>query len=410
MALTDQEHRPAAFRWAQPTSLYVHVPFCRHRCGYCNFSVIAGRDSLIDQYLDAIDQELQHWQTRSDQHVALRTVYLGGGTPTHLSIAQLQRLLSSIRNRFSIHADAEISIEANPEDIDTEKVRFLAAEGVNRISLGIQSFRLAKLQRLERSHQRETAMEAVTTCQRYLGNVSLDLIFGAPDETLDHWLADVETAFSLPIAHLSTYALTFEKGTSFWNGWLHGQLEPVSEDTDLAMYQAVRRIASERDWEHYEVSNFSQRGSACQHNLAYWQGKAWHAVGPGAARFIDGRREVNHRSTTTYLKRIAAGQSPTVESEPLSLIQYACERAAFGVRMLAGVRLDEIQAETGVDVTALRGANLELCQQQGWLTLEQGQARLTDAGLLMADVVASAFLVEQLSTLRFSQAKQTGNG
>ncbi len=196
-----------------------------------------------------------------------------------MSIAQLQRLLSSIRNRFSIHADAEISIEANPEDIDTEKVRFLAAEGVNRISLGIQSFRLAKLQRLERSHQRETAMEAVTTCQRYLGNVSLDLIFGAPDETLDHWLADVETAFSLPIAHLSTYALTFEKGTSFWNGWLHGQLEPVSEDTDLAMYQAVRRIASERVGALRSQQLFPTR-QRLPTQLGYWQGKAWHAVGP----------------------------------------------------------------------------------------------------------------------------------
>ncbi len=393
------------FKWPQPTSLYVHVPFCRHRCGYCNFSVIAGRDALIHRYLDAMDRELSDISRQSREPIPLQTIYLGGGTPTHLSISQLQQLLDSIRKYFAIEADAEFSTEANPEDIDEGKIRFLAKQGVNRISLGVQSFQPDKLNALERTHDRAIAVHAIETCQSFIPNVSLDLIFGAPGETLDVWLHDLETAFSLPITHLSTYALTFEKGTTFWNGQRRGLLEPVTEEVDLAMYQAVRQWAGSRGWQHYEVSNFAKPGGRCRHNLAYWQGRGWYAAGPGAARFVDGKREVNHRSTTTYLKRIASGQSPTIESEEISAKQYACERAAFGVRMLDGVDLREIETETGIDVSNLRAENLEFCVQQGWLETTPPRVRLTDTGLLMADVVASAFLVDRLAQTRFSLRK-----
>lgn len=402
MALTHGTVVTDDFAWPQPTSLYIHVPFCRHRCGYCNFSVIAGRDSLIDRFLSAIDWELSQIANQVQNAPPLKTIYLGGGTPTHLSLSQLQLLFSSIRRHCLIDAEAEFSVEANPEDIDEAKVRLLVDLGINRISLGVQSFQPEKLKVLERTHDHEIAKHAIETCSSVIPNVSLDLIFGAPGESLESWLHDLETAFDLPITHLSTYALTFEKGTTFWNGQQRGLVEPVTEEVDLAMYQAVRQMAASHGWKQYEVSNFAKPGSLCRHNLAYWHGRGWYAAGPGSARFLNGKREVNHRSTTTYLKRIAAGRSPTVDSESISLVQYACERAAFGVRMLDGVNLHEIELETGVDLAQLRDVNLAFCLQQGWIEIHSRVVRLTEAGLLMADIVASAFLVERLAQTRFA--------
>ena len=373
--------------WPRPRVLYVHVPFCRHRCGYCNFSVIADRDDLIERYLLAIDRELSGLQ-----HPEVETVFIGGGTPTHLPADPLRRLLESIQRRVHAQPGVEFSVEANPEDITAAKVALLAEMGVNRVSLGVQSFQPAKLRILERSHLRDAAVAAVETVAAQIPNVSLDLIFAAPGETLDAWRDDVNTALNLPIVHLSTYALTFEKGTPFWNRRRRGELQGPGESLELAMYQLVRQSVAAAGWEQYEVSNFAVDGNRCQHNVAYWQGRGWYAVGPGAASFQLGRREVNHRSTTSYLKRIESGESPVAESEPISREQYARERAAFGVRMIDGIDLDQLREETGIDLADLCNHSILLNGGRGLLTRSDNRLQLTERGILFADTVASDLL------------------
>lgn len=379
----------AAFAWPRPRSAYVHVPFCRHRCGYCNFSILPGRLDVADQYLQAIQAELD----QLDQPAPIDTLFIGGGTPTRLPLDQLSQLFRMVAERLPLAAGGECTVEANPEDIDRRLLDGLRDHGVNRISLGVQSFADTKLQQLERGHNRDSATNAIQLAAEVIGNVSIDLIFSAPGETPAAWRDDLQHALTLPIQHLSCYALTYEKGTPFWSRRLKGQLTPTGEESELEMYQDTLRLTAQAGWEHYEISNFARPGFRCAHNQAYWRGAGWYAFGPAAARFVQGRREVNHRSPTTYIRRLRGGQSVIAESEPLTLQQFACERAAFGIRMLDGVDLHAIALDTGVDVQQLRREEIAACQQAGWLESPAGgHWRLTPAGLLMADSVAAAFL------------------
>ncbi|QDT03251.1 Oxygen-independent coproporphyrinogen-III oxidase-like protein [Rubripirellula lacrimiformis] len=377
----------SAFQWPTPTSAYVHVPFCRHRCGYCNFSVLADRDDLMESYLDAVDAELSALESP-----AVQTVFIGGGTPTHLPIDALDRLLQIVTNRLQLSDDFEWSVEANPEDITDEKLDCLVAHGINRISLGMQSFHDAKLAGLERGHSGAGGAAVIRQVAEVIRNVSIDLIFAAPGETATQWRDDLQMALSLPIQHLSTYALTFEKGTSFWSRRLRGELSAADESVEIDMYQAARQMTADAGLQQYEVSSFAKPAARCRHNLAYWDGLGWYAAGPGAARFVDGRREVNHRSTTTYLKRMRGGLSPVAESDAITVQQYARERAAFGVRQIDGVDLDRIHRETGIDIRGMCADMIQRSTDEQLLEEADGLIRLTQRGVLFADTVAGRFL------------------
>lgn len=375
------------FAWPTPRSAYIHVPFCRHRCGYCNFSVIANRDDLIDRYLIAIDRELATLAVPE-----IDTVFIGGGTPTHLDLAALERLLETITCRFRLAPHTEWSVEANPEDITDQKLLLLESYGVNRISLGIQSFDNEKLCKLERGHRGEAAAKIVRAVAAKIRNVSIDLIFAAPGESVSDWHADLNIALSLPITHLSTYALTFEKGTSFWNRRNRGDLRELGDAMEIELYRLARQLTAVQGLSQYEISSFAREGDRCRHNLAYWRGQPWFAAGPGAARFVNGRREMNHRSTTQYLKRVEAGQDPVTEIDSLTPTQYARERVAFGVRMIDGVDLNEIYESTGIDLLQLCSRAVSDCHDQGLIHFDQGRIRLTEQGILFADTVAAEFL------------------
>ena len=310
---------------------------------------------LIDRYLNAIDLEL----ARLVEPPALETLFVGGGTPTHLPPAALARFLQQLSARFNLTNLKEWSVEANPEDISREKLEMLTDHGVNRLSLGVQSFHDDKLKLLERGHRGAQAQEIIRQAAEIIGNVSIDLIFAAPGETRAEWLEDLKIATSLPIQHASTYALTFEKGTSFWSRRLRGDIESLGESEEVEMYDLARQVLADAGLKHYEISNFGREGRRCLHNLVYWRGDGWYAAGPGAAAFVDQTRTVNHRSTTTYLKRIESGQSPIGESERITAEQWAREKAAFGVRMIDGVDLAEIHKTTGVNIELLCHKELE---------------------------------------------------
>jgi oxygen-independent coproporphyrinogen-3 oxidase len=371
-----------------PRAAYIHVPFCRHRWGYCNFTLVAGRDDLIDAYLEALERELS-WL---DGPHEVDTLFFGGGTPTHLPPTQQERLLAIVRRSFSLAAGGEFSVEANPIDLDETKCAILAAAGVTRISLGGQSFNERKLRLLERDHVARDIERAFDLSRQFARSVSLDLIFGVPGESLADWRSDLERALALSPDHISTYGLTFEKGTAFASRLARGELHRVDDEAERQMYELAIDTLAAAGFEHYEVSNFARPGHRCRHNETYWTGGQYFAAGPGAARFIAGRRETNHRSTTTYITRVLAGQSPVAESEQLGREDAARERLVFGLRRLEGIDVDEFAANAGFTIRELGGTALKRFLDRGLLELTGSRLRLTRQGLLVSDSLWPEFV------------------
>lgn len=385
MAASESLSTPVA---SQPRAAYVHVPFCAHRCGYCNFTLVARRDDLIDTYITAIERELSSLETPR----SVDTLFLGGGTPTHLAPEQLARLLALVRHWFPLAEGYEFSVEANPIDIIPARVQVLAEFGVNRVSLGAQSFAPAKLKVLERDHGPAEISTAFERLRPAVRSLSLDLIFAAPGETLADWQADVEAALALAPDHLSTYGLTFERGTTFYSRQLSHELSAAEESLEAAMYEHALDRLPTAGLAHYEISNFARPGHRCRHNAVYWAADEYFAVGPGAARYIGGTREVNHRSVTTYLRRVLAGESATQDAETLGPEDRAREALAIGLRRVEGVEGVAFERRFGVTVESLLAAELSRLVEGGLLRADANRLQLTRRGLLLADVVCSAIV------------------
>ncbi len=360
---------------------YLHVPFCKHHCGYCNFSVIAGRDDLLGSFMTALATELS-WLGQPRE---VDTLYFGGGTPTHLPVEELQELCELATHWHPLADGYEWTVEANPGDLDSERVDVLAQQGVNRISLGAQSFQDAKLRLLERDHVADDIAHTVELVTQAGMQVSIDLIFAVPGETSADWHEDLRQALALSPDHVSTYGLTFEKGTPFYSRLLKSELTSVPEELEREMYLSAIDQLTASGFEHYEVSNFAKPGCRSRHNQVYWSGAGYYAAGPGAARYVDGRRETNHRSTTTYLKRVLAGESPVAESERLEPAQKAREFLIFSLRRLEGIDRKTFLAKTGYELNALVAETLSRFVAEGLLADDGDTVRLTRQGLLVSD-------------------------
>lgn len=370
-------------QFPEPRAVYIHVPFCEHRCGYCDFTVIAGRDDLADAYLDALANEMASLKTRR----VVDTIFVGGGTPTHLSPRQLERLTRLIADWFTLARAGEFSIEANPDGLTSEKVRVLADSGVNRISLGVQSFDSGVLRVLERAHTERDIEQAVAAVRSRIENVALDLIFGVPGQTIEVWQSTLVKALQPGPRHISTYGLTFEKGTTFWSRRQKGSLSQMNDQIEREMYTlAMDRLAA-GGFEHYEISNFAKPDHRCRHNETYWKALPYFGFGPGAARYLAGRRETNHRSVFTWLKRIAAGQSPVADFEELSGEDRARESIMLGLRTTAGVERGEFKLRHGCELDALIGQVLRERVAAGHMIDDGKSVRLTREGRFFSDSI-----------------------
>ncbi len=390
MNIRTAQAMPDTFRptLASPRSVYVHVPFCRHRCGYCNFSVVAGRDYLVERYLKSIEIEIG-WL---DDRYEIDTLFLGGGTPSHLSPDDLARLMGIIRTRFRFANNAEVSAECNPNDLDATTASALADCGCNRVSLGVQSLDGPKLKSLERDHTLDDVHDAVERAKSFAKSVSVDLIFAAPDESLEQWQRDLKSALELQTDHVSAYELTYEKGTQFWNRLKAKAIREADENTRADMYSYAIESLNAAGLAQYEISSFAKKGHRCRHNEVYWNGDPYFAFGPGAARFVDGVREMNHLSTMQYFKQVEAGKRPVDFRERLSSEAAARERLAIALRHVDGVNCDRFSTQTGFTIAQLLGDHGLRWQQQGLLTVDDA-ARLTPAGRMIYNHVAS--VIEQ---------------
>ncbi|MFV2068381.1 MAG: radical SAM family heme chaperone HemW [Pirellulales bacterium] len=369
-------------------SAYIHVPFCARRCGYCNFTVVAGRHDLVPRYLEALRSEL----ALLGQPRPVDTLYFGGGTPTQLSLGELDQLFQIVLAWHPLTEGGELTIEANPNDLDRATVRLLAEHGVTRVSLGAQSFEARKLRMLERQHSADQIRRAVGRLRSHIEIVSLDLMFGVPGESVDDWSRDLDSALQLGPDHLSTYGLTIERGSAFFGRRQRGQIVPADDTVAREMYLlAIDRLVG-RGWDHYEVSSFSLPGRRCRHNEVYWLGHPYYAAGPGAARYTEGCREVNHRSTSKYLQQVLGGHSPVAERERLASEDVARERLVFALRRLEGVDRDQFQRATRFSIEQLVGADLERLVTAGLLDDDRQRIKLSREGLLVSDAIWPSFL------------------
>ena len=379
----------ASVPWLTPRAAYVHIPFCAHKCGYCDFASLAGADHQADRYLAALEREMAALETPRE----VETIFIGGGTPTRLEAPDLRRLLAMTRRWFPLADGGEWTVEANPGTLTVAKVDALAEGGVNRVSLGAQSFQPLLLKTLERNHAPEEVGKALELIRPRFARWSFDLIFGVPGSTPELWADDLERAIQLAPGHLSCYGLVYEKGTALWKQWKAGEVREVDEEAERTMSATTIDRLADAGLVMYEISNFARPGEECRHNLVYWANDAYYGVGLGAARYMDGVRSINTRELSAYLKRIEAGESATGPTETLDAEGRARETAVLMLRRTAiGLDRADFRWRTGFDIDQLAGLTIKKYVGSGLLEDDQKRIRFTREGLFLADTVLCEFL------------------
>lgn len=372
------------------TSLYVHVPFCVVKCGYCDFNSYVVEDRTVhDRFLDALDAELR--ATWREPKVA--SVFLGGGTPSLLDPLRFERLFAILGRHVDLRACAEVTIEANPESLTLEKAQIARAAGVSRASIGVQSFHPHHLHFLDRAHTAERAESAFRELRAAgFTNLSLDLMFGIPGETLDEWLADLERALALQPDHLSCYNLTFEPGTRLHHALGRGEVAANEQEIDRAMFLATRERLAEAGFRAYEISNFAGRGGPCRHNDHYWLQGDYVGVGPGAASHRRGVRATNLKPVDSWARAALAGEPCAASAETLRPAQRASEALWLGLRRVDGVDVAAVERRLQWPAVEAFAATIASHVDRGWVDWDGRRLRLTAEGLLLADRVSADYL------------------
>jgi putative oxygen-independent coproporphyrinogen III oxidase len=363
---------------SERAGLYVHIPFCLTRCGYCDFNTYAGLDHLAGRYVAGLRREAE-LAAPSWAGVPFVSVFLGGGTPTMLEPTVIGSLLGELSSRFDVVPDAEVTSEANPDTLDTGSLRSLWDAGVSRLSLGVQSFDPAVLESLERIHTPDSARAAFASARAVgVGNVNLDLIYGANGESLASWDRTLREAVALRPEHVSAYALTIEPATALGRKVAAGLVPPPDPDVQADMYDLACDVLGESGYRHYEVSNWAKPGFECAHNLGYWEGRPYLGLGAGAHSYRDGRRWWNVRPPQQYLEGVEAGRLPIGGEEILSADERRTERLLLGLRKSDGIPFEWVDADRVGELV-----------DQGLANRRNGRVALTDRGMILANDLVS---------------------
>ncbi|GAB3888589.1 radical SAM family heme chaperone HemW [Spirosoma agri] len=376
--------------------LYLHIPFCKQACHYCDFhfSTNLSQKSIL---VDAICAEITLQKDFLPDKM-LETIYFGGGTPSLLTESELAQIVETVHTQFTVAPTAEITLEANPDDLNAEKLNLLRRY-VNRLSIGIQTFDETTLRWMNRAH---TAVEA-ESCVRLareagFDNMSVDLIYGIPDQAVSAgsmtlWQTDLQKMLALDVPHLSAYALTIEPDTAFGRWKQKGKLPMVDEDLAADQFEQLIKALTGAGYEHYEISNFAKPGQYARHNTAYWQRKPYLGIGPSAHSYTGFSRQYNIANNTRYVSAIQQGRVPAT-IERLTVADQVNEYLLTGLRTKWGCSLSELTALLGTDFTQTQARDLDDMYTSGWLTRDADTLRLTDAGKLFADRVASSLFVD----------------
>ena len=371
------------------TSAYVHIPFCTQICYYCDFSKVFIKNQPVDSYLEHLIEEYHSYDIQK-----LRTLYIGGGTPTALSAPQLAFLLEKLTDKLDLSYLEELTIEANPGDLDQEKIAVLKDSPVNRVSLGVQTFNDRMLKQIGRSHLEKDIYENIANLKKAgFDNISIDLIYALPKQTMEDVKTNVAKAIALDIPHMSLYSLILENHTVFMNRMRRGKLPLPKEDLEAEMFDYIIAELEKAGFEHYEISNFSKPGFESRHNLMYWDNAEYYGIGAGASGYVDGVRYKNHGPIRHYLQAVEAGNA-RVQEEMLTLKEKMEEEMFLGLRKKSGVSKKRFEEKFGISFEDQYGAVVSELTEQGLLVPDRDIVRMTKQGLFLGDTVAEKFILE----------------
>jgi oxygen-independent coproporphyrinogen-3 oxidase len=389
----------APARVDDPIGIYIHIPFCAHICPYCDFNTYANQSSRIPKYVEAASRELALWSPTFTGRTAA-SIFVGGGTPSLLDPSQIGSLIAACRNQFEVAADAEVTIEANPNDLSERYCAGLLETGVNRLSVGAQTLDrrgLRVLGRLHEASQVGTAMAAARAAG--FANVSLDLIYGWPGQTIERWSSDLETILRGHVGgsrpdHLSLYGLIVEPGTPMADAVHRGILSPVDDDLSADFSELASDVLAKAGWHHYEIANWcAEPDKASVHNTVYWRNGEYAGIGAGAHGHADGKRIMNQPSPARYVNTVLSGKSPATNVETIGCDTAMAETMMLGLRLPeAGVSLSAFADRHGIQLMEKFGAQIRKFESIGLLSADSERVRLTARGALLANSVCAEFL------------------
>ncbi len=394
---------PAGADQPHPFGLYIHIPFCEQKCPYCDFNTYARLDNLFDAYVDALCLEITQWGERL-QRRQVETIFLGGGTPTVLEERALAQIFNTVRQSFDLTANCEITSEANPGTVDQAKFQALHRLGVNRLSMGVQSFQPDELQFLGRIHSVDDVHTAFAAAREAgFSNINLDFIFGLPHQSVENWQRTLDTALTLGPEHLSLYSLIVEPNTPLHHWVATGSVDAPDDDHAGLLYEMAMASMAAAGYTHYEVSNWTKTDRhsqfVCKHNLLYWRNQDFLGLGPGAHSYLRtaeapfGLRWSNRKPVPGYIKRMVAGDSVEEFHEEIDVATSMGETMMLGLRLIEeGVSFAGFHERYERDLTDVYAAQIARFVDLGMLTLESDRLRLTGRGLMVGNGIFAAFL------------------
>jgi len=373
---------------------YIHIPFCEHICYYCDFNKYFLKNQPVDDYLQALDREMA---LADDDGIetCLETIFVGGGTPTALNARQMAFFLESVKTRLNPHDSIkEWTMEANPENMDEEKLALMKQFGVNRLSIGVQTFNDRLLKAIGRAHDRASVLRAFRLARRIgFDNVSLDLMFGLPGQTAEDLKASLKEACALEPEHLSIYSLQIEPRTIFYNRLKNGTLKLPDQDMEAEMYEYIMDFLDAHGYKQYEISNFTKPGFESRHNLLYWNNEEYYGFGAGSHGYVQGERVVNAGAVKGYIRRIRETGSARTASHPVTPQEKMEEEMFLGLRKIDGVSKREFYRKFGRTMHDLYGESIDRLKSKGLLYENDDRIALTRTGLLLGNDVFQEFLL-----------------
>ncbi|WP_122646906.1 radical SAM family heme chaperone HemW [Enterococcus mediterraneensis] len=375
-------------------SAYLHIPFCEHICYYCDFNKVFLEGQPVDEYIEMLLREIQLGLAQQPITEA-KTIYIGGGTPTSLSAKQLDCLLAGVTEYFPMETVKEFTIEANPGDLTKEKLQVMKNYDIDRLSMGVQTFDNRLLKKIGRKHSAEDVYQTIELLRKeQFDNVSIDLIYALPGQSLESFRDTLKRALDLDLPHYSMYSLILENKTMFMNWVRQGRIELPDQEVESQMFEEAIEQMEKHGRHQYEISNFALSGKESQHNLIYWNNENYFGFGAGASGYLGDRRYKNYGPIQHYLKPLRENKLPAYEEEFLTKQNQMEEEMFLGLRKIAGISKRVFKEKFGVDFQTVYGAVLPELKQKGWLLEEEDAIRLTDTGLFIGNEVFEKFLLK----------------
>ncbi|UCZ54483.1 radical SAM family heme chaperone HemW [Bacillus shivajii] len=377
-----------------PKALYVHVPFCEQICHYCDFNKFFLKNQPIDDYLECCKNEMKNTLEKFPQEINISSIYVGGGTPTSLSTKQLYTLLEDIRTNFSIDDQCEWTVEVNPGSVSREKLQMMKEVGVNRLSIGVQTFDEDLLKTIGRDHRPEDIPNTIRLCREVgFENISIDLMFGLPGQTIDQLKHSIKQLIQLKVEHVSAYSLKVEPKTVFYQRWQRGNLHLPGEDREADMYRVLQEELTNAGFEQYEISNFAKPGTQSTHNLTYWENEEYYGIGAGAHSYVQKVRRINHGPLPKYMNSMKDIGFPYLEEHEVSMEERMEEEMFMGLRKLTGVSRTSFYEKYDITMDHIFGDVIDGLKEKGLLQEKGDRVCLTKKGLLLGNEVFEKFLL-----------------